>query len=547
MRSASALAAKARQYIGVPDRVLAQAKNDAKRLLGGNPGDHTVDEVDKAMMKSLEKLGFHLTVGGKYVREDASREHSKMSLASLKEALNEMKKCTTERESWVPKDIKDESVAHFMGAADRAKEAGKDTFEFGGKKYKVTMKDKTSDAIKTESVDGKGSEKRVTYTKLAYNNFNNSMFWDYLVDTFGQTLYTKNRMDSNERSNWVRMARKYLKKTGKPVTDTEVAKLGKKVGGSYKATYESVEEMNEATEHLSAKTVKAISNYVKSIEGKRISDDQRVKDIQNIIKGLQPTHRFVKEMNEAMDTTANWKQIKNTSNEKVYSANVAGNKIEIEYYSGDGFKVVQVDFARNGSTDKTGEGNASRIFGAVMNHTADWVKSNPGVREVHFDAEKPMVDGKRDISRAKLYSVLVKTLAKKTGFSYSESDKEHKRSFVLKRKANMQESTNKSSTAQYGVDPETTDSFDKQTPRDHNGWNKEGMREDEFLNTHKVDVIDTTLNHKDNVDNAIRAMGITPPRKGDQLGSQENSFTNIVSNEVVDGIKAALDKIKTNQ
>jgi hypothetical protein len=493
MRSASALAAKARQYIGVPDRVLAQAKNDAKRLLGGNPGDHTVDEVDKAMMKSLEKLGFHLTVGGKYVREDASREHSKMSLASLKEALNEMKKCATKRESWVPKDIKDESVAHFMGAADAAKEAGKDTFEFGGKKYKVTMKDKTSDAIKTESVDGKGSEKRVTYTKLAYNNFNNSMFWDYLVDTFGQTLYTKNRMDSNERSNWMRMARKYLKKTGKPVTDTEVAKLGKKVGGSYKATYESVEEMNEA-----------------------------------------------------MDTTANWKQIKNTSNEKVYVANVAGSKIEIEYYSGDGFKVVQVDFARNGSTDKTGEGNASRIFGAVMNHTADWVKSNPSVREVHFDAEKPMVGGKRDTSRAKLYSVLIKTLAKKTGFSYMESDKEHKRSFVLKRKANMQESTNPNSTAQHGPDAASSDSWSNQIPRDHKGWDKEGMQEDEFIAMHNVNSYDAAELYKSNIKNAMDAVQQTPPRQGDQRGG-DNTFVNPINAEIVDGIKVALDQMKTNQ
>ena len=50
-----------------------------------------------------------------------------------------------ERAAWVPESILDDDVSHFMGAAAAAKKAGKSHFNFGGKKYKVTMK---SDAAK---------------------------------------------------------------------------------------------------------------------------------------------------------------------------------------------------------------------------------------------------------------------------------------------------------------------------------------------------------------------------------------------------------------
>ena len=65
---------------------------------------------------------------------------------SMRTAIMEMygaKK--VKREAWVPESILDDDVSHFMGAAAAAKKAGKSHFEFGGKKYKVTMK---SDAAK---------------------------------------------------------------------------------------------------------------------------------------------------------------------------------------------------------------------------------------------------------------------------------------------------------------------------------------------------------------------------------------------------------------
>ena len=78
---------------------------------------------------------------------------------SIRTAMMEMygaKK--VKRESWVPKSVLDEDVPAFMGAAAAAKKAGQDEFEFGGKKYKVTMKDKTADAIMKEALDAKDTD-----------------------------------------------------------------------------------------------------------------------------------------------------------------------------------------------------------------------------------------------------------------------------------------------------------------------------------------------------------------------------------------------------
>ena len=51
------------------------------------------------------------------------------------------------REAWVPAEITDEGVADFMGAAADAAKKGDETFKFGDKTYKVTMKKATADKI----------------------------------------------------------------------------------------------------------------------------------------------------------------------------------------------------------------------------------------------------------------------------------------------------------------------------------------------------------------------------------------------------------------
>jgi hypothetical protein len=76
------------------------------------------------------------------------------SLAQAYKGMYEAK--GVEKASWVPESIADEDVSHFMGAAAAASKAGKSHFEFGGKKYKVTMK---KDAAKKISEAEESEEK----------------------------------------------------------------------------------------------------------------------------------------------------------------------------------------------------------------------------------------------------------------------------------------------------------------------------------------------------------------------------------------------------
>ena len=55
-------------YIGVPDRVIGIAK-DAVRKQYPDSGKAKPGEIDKAMEKAINDQGYHMTVGGKYVRE----------------------------------------------------------------------------------------------------------------------------------------------------------------------------------------------------------------------------------------------------------------------------------------------------------------------------------------------------------------------------------------------------------------------------------------------------------------------------------------------
>jgi len=56
-------------YVGVPDRVVAQAKDKVKKMNPSTASDH-----QKAMNKVLSDMGWEMTAGGKYVREEIELE-----------------------------------------------------------------------------------------------------------------------------------------------------------------------------------------------------------------------------------------------------------------------------------------------------------------------------------------------------------------------------------------------------------------------------------------------------------------------------------------
>jgi hypothetical protein len=71
-------------YVGVPDRVVAQAKEKVKKMNTSTASDHS-----KAMQKALSDMGWEMTVGGKYVRESVvSKVLDRMSEAKDSYTIN---------------------------------------------------------------------------------------------------------------------------------------------------------------------------------------------------------------------------------------------------------------------------------------------------------------------------------------------------------------------------------------------------------------------------------------------------------------------------
>jgi len=70
-------------YVGVPDRVIGIAK-DAVRKQYPDSGKARPGEIDKAMEKAINDQGYHMTVGGKYVRESLELDERKKDAFELK-------------------------------------------------------------------------------------------------------------------------------------------------------------------------------------------------------------------------------------------------------------------------------------------------------------------------------------------------------------------------------------------------------------------------------------------------------------------------------
>ena len=87
-------------YVGVPDRVVALAKEKVKKTNPSTASDHS-----KAMHKALSEMGWEMTVGGKYVRE-SNESVSRVAEQSLDEA----------QISWHHKTQKHHTIKHPDGS-----------------------------------------------------------------------------------------------------------------------------------------------------------------------------------------------------------------------------------------------------------------------------------------------------------------------------------------------------------------------------------------------------------------------------------------------
>lgn len=99
-------------------------------------------------------------------------------------------------------------------------------------------------------------------------------------------------------------------------------------------------------------------------------------------------------------------------------------------------------------------------------------------------------------------------------------------------------------TAKHGPDDPTSDSYVDQIGNGSGSIPKGNVQD--FLNQHPANVaLDAEEEYKKNQREAEAALKRTPPRLGDQR-TGDNSFVNPIKAEIIDGIKTALEKMKTN-
>ena len=122
---------------------------------------------------------------------------------------------------------------------------------------------------------------------------------------------------------------------------------------------------------------------------------------------------------------------------EAFKANIGNKEVGIQYYfeviDAGGFVVPGLDitFEVNGTTKKTGGGDASTIFGAVINHIKQFIDQHDEIDAIQFSASK-----EQGLSRTRLYSAMVEKLSQGTGFinakTISKADKSIKNADVFK-------------------------------------------------------------------------------------------------------------------
>lgn len=93
-------------YIGVPDRIVAQAKDKVNKMKPSTASEHS-----KAMQKALSDMGWELTISGKYVREETDLTEEKKDHFVYQRDVDKTKEVVhrgTEQSSkdWIEKNSK---------------------------------------------------------------------------------------------------------------------------------------------------------------------------------------------------------------------------------------------------------------------------------------------------------------------------------------------------------------------------------------------------------------------------------------------------------
>ena len=144
-------------------------------------------------------------------------------------------------------------------------------------------------------------------------------------------------------------------------------------------------------------------------------------------------------LKESFDTQIDWEidDDMTQGDGEAYKATIGYKEVGIQYYfevvDAGGFPLsgVEITFEVNMTTKKTGTGDASIIFGAVVNHIKQFINQHDEIDAIEFSASK-----EQGFSRTRLYSAMVEKLSQGTGFinakTISKADRSIKNADVFK-------------------------------------------------------------------------------------------------------------------
>ena len=154
---------------------------------------------------------------------------------------------------------------------------------------------------------------------------------------------------------------------------------------------------------------------------------------------LVDANKLKQPVKESFDTQVDWEidDEMTQGDGEAYKANIGNKEVGIQYYfevvDAGGFPLSGVDitFEVNMTTKKTGTGDASTIFGAVVNHIKQFINQHDEIDAIEFSASK-----EQGFSRTRLYSAMVEKLSQGTGFinakTISKADRSIKNADVFK-------------------------------------------------------------------------------------------------------------------
>ncbi|MDA9302591.1 hypothetical protein N8072_00515 [bacterium] len=153
----------------------------------------------------------------------------------------------------------------------------------------------------------------------------------------------------------------------------------------------------------------------------------------------------ISQLNESLNNPYpyEWDSRYDGSDSWLANASMDVGELMVMFTVGEPGESWTIDFAVDGSMDKTGDGDQFRIFATVVTVIKDWAANKVDlskVTQIDFSSDKGQGDS--EDSRAKLYKRFGKQLASKLGWNLEVTDRGQYASFKIKNpNAEVQETT----------------------------------------------------------------------------------------------------------